>query len=230
MHVSGYEIEVNRKAVKHLRLMVYPTTGLIRVSAPLYVDEQYIRSFVESRLGWIEQKLKQPRAHPQAEELQYVSGEYIPLEGTQYLLKVSEDSPPIRIRLAEAEVIELSIPAGTSQALRKAIFKEWYRVRLEQRIIPLMRRWQAEMGVSENHWATKQMKTRWGTCNTKAKRIWINLELAKRSDRCLEYIIVHELAHLIERKHDKVFYAIMDKYLPDWKLRKQELNNHTLLS
>jgi len=120
--------------------------------------------------------------------------------------------------------IDLYEKPGTPIVHRPLMMQEWYRARLKARIEPLIRKWQEIIGVQIKEWSVKKMKTRWGTCNIKAKRIWINLELAKKPEDCLEYIIVHELLHLIEKHHNDNFKALMNKYLPDWRVRKDLLN------
>lgn len=224
IEVGSYIIELKRNDIKTLRLTLYPATGVIRVSAPKHLEEGQIRDFVESRLGWIKQKLaSKPEVHIGAEP-QYISGETHFLAGKAYTLNVQENACVPKISILPDKIIEMSVCAGTTPLWRKAFMKEWNRVRLEQRIAPLMLKWQVIIGVKPNKSATKQMKTRWGSCNIAAKRIWISLELAKKSDHLLEYIIVHELVHLLERGHNAVFYGYMDKFLPDWRERRKELN------
>lgn len=224
IEIGSYTIELKRKEIKTLRLTLYPATGVIKVSAPKHIDEQRIRDFVEMRLGWIKQKLAgKPEVHYKP-ELQYISGEKHYLDGVEYTLNVQENARVTKLCILPDNIIGMSVCAGSTPLWRKAFMKEWYRIRLEHRIAPLMQKWQVIIGVKASKWATKQMKTRWGSCNITAKRIWISLELAKKSDSLLEYIIVHELVHLLERGHNAVFYAYMDKFLPDWRERRKELN------
>lgn len=159
---------------------------------------------------------------------EYITGESHYLEGRRYLLNVISGSSINMIKLRNNTHIDLYVKADTPIWHRPVMIQEWYRARLKVRIEPLIIKWQETFGVQINDWSVKQMKTRWGTCNTKAKRIWINLELAKKPEDCLEYIIVHELLHLLERNHNDVFRAYMDKYLPDWKVRKDMLNHFPL--
>ena len=222
--IGDYAIDVVRKDIKNLHLAVYPHSGRIRLSAPLHVDDETIRLHLESKLSWINKHLSRFQEVKPLPLCEYSTGESHYLEGRRYLLNVITNSSINMIRLRNDTHIDLFIRKDTPAWHRPKMLQEWYRARLKIRIEPLLSKWQEIIGVQVNEWNIKQMKTRWGTCNTKAKRIWINLELAKKTEDCLEYIIVHELLHLLERKHNEVFRAYMDKYLPDWKNRKDVLN------
>ena len=126
--------------------------------------------------------------------------------------------------VSAGDMLSLQVQPGTDRAGRKRALEGYYRELLHGRIPELLAVWEPAMGVSAREWRTKRMKTRWGTCNIAARRIWLNLELAKKSDRCLEYVVVHELTHLLERNHTKRFYVLMDRFLPDWRERRDELN------
>ncbi len=222
--VGDYTIDVIRKDIKNIHLSIYPPTGRIRLAVPNHINDETIRRYIASKSGWIKKHLAEFEQTERPPQLEYVSGESHYLAGKRYLLNVIPDSRINRIRLRDNAYIELSVRPGTSSSYRSQMLQEWYRARLKVRIQPLIQKWQEIIGVQINEWAVKQMKTRWGTCNTRAKRIWINLELAKRSEESLEYIIVHELMHLLERHHNEKFKALMDKYLPDWRVRKERLN------
>ncbi|MDD4310269.1 MAG: SprT family zinc-dependent metalloprotease [Candidatus Cloacimonetes bacterium] len=218
-----HRIELIRKEIKTLRITVYSATGRIVVTAPKNMEEQKIWSFVEAKMPWIKQKLSKTALIEPKPDLSYTSGEYHRLEGKNYRLEVIEGNFINRISVV-SDTIQLQVQPGTSMLRRKDLLEALYRQRLGQRMQSIAIRWQQIMGVKADEWRIKKMKTRWGSCNIKAKRININLELAKKSDECLEYIIVHELGHFFERYHNAIFYGVMDKYLPDWKKRKQDLN------
>ncbi len=226
--IGEYTIDVVRKDIKKLNLAVYPPHGRIRISVPRQLDDDTIRRHLEAKLDWIRKhvaRIEQMEHHPQSV---YASGESHYLEGRQYLLQVISDSPRYMIKIRENTYIDLYEKPGTPISFRPLMMQEWYRVHLKVRIAPLIKKWQLIIGVQIRQWAVKRMKTRWGTCNINAKRIWINLELAKRSDESLEYIIVHELMHLLERHHNRHFESLMDNYLPDWRSRKENLDRFDL--
>jgi len=157
-----------------------------------------------------------------------VSGESHYFQGRRYLLDVVERNggPPVRLR--GNRTLELAARPGASAGERKATLERWYRRVLRPEIAVLIEKWQPVIGVEVDHWGIKKMKTRWGTCNTEARRIWLNLELAKKPPQCLEYIVVHELVHLLERHHNDHFRALMDEFLPPWRLHRAELNRAPL--
>lgn len=214
--LQGHSIELERKRVKNINLAVYPATGRIRVSVPLRMDEERVRQFLQSRLGWIERQLA--KVKPQVSQ-SYESGSTHQLEGKSFILNLIPDASSNRIQLQEGH-IDLYLKPGRSSEHVAKLLQEWYRARLKARVQPLMNKWQRILGVQVSAWNIKQMKTKWGSCNTRDKRIWLNLELAKKCDAYLEYVIVHELVHLLERGHNARFYGLLDKYLPDWRQRK----------
>jgi predicted metal-dependent hydrolase len=226
--VGDYTIDVVRKDIKNLHLAVYPPHGRIRIAAPLQVDDETIRLHIVSKLSWIKKHITKFQQVERLSMREYITGESHYLEGRRYLLNVITGSSINMIKLRNNTHIDLYVKTDTPVWHRPVMIQEWYRARLKVRIEPLVTKWQETIGVQINDWSVKQMKTRWGTCNTKAKRIWINLELAKKPEDCLEYIIVHELLHVLERNHNDVFRSNMDKYLPDWRVRKDTLNRFPL--
>jgi predicted metal-dependent hydrolase len=221
--VGDYSIEIVRKNIRNMHLRVYAPDGRIRLSAPWRQDEDTIRRFVSSKLAWIGKHIDEIQSRERVSESEYITGESLWLEGQRYLLNVISGSAFYRIHIRDDIYIDLYMKALTDKIKRGELLSEWYRARLKARIEPLMAKWHKIMGVEVKEWSVKRMKTKWGTCNITAKRIWINLELAKKPERCLEYIIVHELLHLVEKHHNDVFKAHMDRLLPDWRMRKKEL-------
>ena len=140
---------------------------------------------------------------------------------------VYHDGPP-RVALRNNTKIDLIVRTGSDAAKREQVLLEWYRRKLKEAIPPLIAKWEPVVGVEVAEWGVRRMKTKWGTCNVEARRIWLNLELAKTSPHCLEYIIVHEMVHLLERNHTDRFVAYMNRFMPQWKLYRDELNRGPL--
>lgn len=224
IEVSNFSIDVIRKSIKNMHLSVYPPTGRVRIAAPLNVDDEAVKLFAISKLSWIKknqrkfemQDRQMPRIFEQRESHYF--------EGKRYLLRVTEQNAPPRVEIKTKTYIDLFIRPNATVEQRQNCINEWYRKQLKNQIPQLIEKWEPIIGVSVSDWGVKQMKTKWGTCNIEQKRIWINLELAKKPYNCLEYIIVHEMIHLIERHHNDNFLAHLDKNLPKWKLYKDELN------
>ena len=223
LHLNDITIDVVLKDIKNVHLSVYPPSGRVRIAAPLRMSLDNIRIYAISKLGWIKSQqkkfLEQVREAPR--EFLYKEGHYF--LGKRYLLKIVEhDAPPLVA--IKHNTIELHVRPNTDLQKRQVIMDEWYRQRLKEVAPPIIEKWEKIMGVSINELAIKKMKTKWGTCNREVKRIWLNLELAKKPFHCIEYIVVHELVHLLERSHNAIFIAYMDNYLPEWKQLKNELN------
>lgn len=227
LEIGPITMQLNRKAIKNLHISVLPPDGRVRVSAPESMTETAIRMAVISRLPWIKKQQSDFAKQPRQSDREMVSGECHYLWGKRYRLNVVERSGRHEVKIGRGK-IHLYVNAGTSLENRALVLSEYCRVALKARIVSLLEYWQSEMGVEAASWGVKKMKTKWGSCNTEAKRIWLNLELAKKPPECLEYILVHELVHLLERKHSERFKAYMDKFLPDWKERRNLLNRMPL--
>jgi predicted metal-dependent hydrolase len=216
-------IDVVRKNIKNMHLAVYPPTGRVRISVPLRIDDEAVRLFAISKISWIRKHqrnfLAQDR-QPQ-KQLEYRESHYF--QGKRYLLRIIEKEEKPKVIL-NSNYIELYVRPNSTAQQRQIIINEWYREELKKLIPLLIEKWEIRIGVKANEWKIKQMKTRWGTCNIEKKRVWLNLELAKKPLHCLEYVVVHELIHLIERHHNARFLALMGKYIPQWKFYKEELN------
>lgn len=223
IRVSGVSVQIVRKAIKNLHLGVYPPHGRVRVAAPLRVSDDAVRLAVIEKLGWIKRQqakfLGQDRQTPR----EYAARESHYYLGRRYLLNiVSSDAPP-RIGIRNATTIDLHIWKNADAKQREGVLQEWYRQQLKEMIPPLVEKWERIVGVNVADWRVKLMKTKWGSCSIQARRVWLNLELVKRPIHCLEYIIVHEMVHLLERHHNERFKAHMDKFMPQWRHRKNEL-------
>ncbi|WP_082455727.1 M48 family metallopeptidase [Hymenobacter sp. AT01-02] len=163
-------------------------------------------------------------AREQLPLLTYVTGEMHLYQGTPHTLRMHPTTGPAKVVLQEPGYLDLHAPLTSTTAQRAQALAHWYRQRLREQLPALLEKWQPIVGVQANAWAIKQMKTRWGTCNIQARRIWLNLELIKRPLPCLEYVVVHELTHLHERYHNAHFWGLMDRFMPDWRQHKAELN------
>ncbi|MCD6380463.1 M48 family metallopeptidase [bacterium] len=225
--VDNITIDVVRKNIKNLHLAVYPPYGRVRIATPRHIDDEALRLFAISKLSWIKKhrsKFKQQKCQSPRE---YVSGESHYYKGQRYLLNVIYQKAPFRNKaeIRNKKYLDLYVREGSNKQQRRRVLTEWYRHQLKYLIPGLIEKWEGTIGVKTNDWGVKRMKTKWGTCNVRAKRVWINLELAKRPPQCLEYILVHELVHLLERNHNIRFTSYMDKFLSNWRFIKEELNS-----
>lgn len=225
--IHNLAIDVVKKHVKNLNLSVHAPDGHVKLSVPHHINTDEIRSFVTSKLPWIrkqQRKMEQRIPRDPVAPPKYVAGESHFYIGEKYSLKVVEEhTKKQRMEINENREMVMFVQPGKDRASRLKIMKEFYRAYLKQKIPLLVAKWEPIMGVKVKEWGVKQMKTRWGTCNPKARRVWLNLELGKHSAGCLDYIVVHEMTHLLEKKHSQRFYQLMDEFLPDWKERKEEL-------
>lgn len=216
-------IDVELKDIKNVHLSVYPPNGKVKISAPSRMDIDTIRIFAINKLQWI--KKQQDILKNQARETQreYITKESHYFLGKRYLLNLYEQETKPRVELTHSEII-LYVRPSTTPEKKKKILEEWYREQLKNIVPKLIDKWEEEVGVRINDFGIKKMKTKWGTCNTETKKIWLNLELAKKPVECLEYIIAHELVHLIERRHNERFIRVMNEVMPKWKYYRDELN------
>jgi predicted metal-dependent hydrolase len=226
--VSGIAVDVVRKDIKNLHLGVYPPHGRVRVAAPLVVNDEAVRLAVIDKLGWIKRQKAKFAQQPRQSQREMVNGESHYFLGQRYRLRVHEQDGPARIALRGVASLDLFVRRGTSTDQREAILLRWHREQLKTLIPPLIYRWQPILGVHVAHWGVKKMKTKWGSCNPALRRVWFNLELAKQPVQCLEYIVVHELVHLLERHHDERFMALMETHMPQWRQYRQMLSRTPL--
>lgn len=222
--VSNITIDVVRKDIKNLHLAVYPPTGRVRIATPLKIDDEAVRLFAISKLSWIKKHRQSFAKQRRETKREYVSGESHYFEGHRYLLNVIYRNATPKVVIRNKTYLDLYVRPNSSTAQRERVMTEWYRGRLKNKIPTLIEKWQRLIGVQVDDWKVKRMKTKWGTCKAELKQIWLNLELAKKPTSCLEYIIVHELVHLLERHHNDRFIALMDKFMPQWRFHQAELN------
>lgn len=221
---SNLSIDVVRKDIKNMHLAVYPPTGRVRIAAPLGVNDEAVRLFAISKIAWIRKHQRNFVSQDRQSPREYKQRESHYFQGKRYLLRITEQEAPARVKLKSKTYIDIFVRPNSTMEQKQSILNEWYRRELKKLIPELIEKWEQKIGVKVSDWQVKQMKTKWGTCNIEEKRIWINLELAKKPLHCLEYIIVHEMLHLIERHHNDRFMALMEKYMPQWKFFKEELN------
>jgi len=224
IQVAGLEIEIVRKAIKNLHIAVYPPDGRVRVATPLRLDDEAVRLAVIDRLRWIRRQREAMIAQPRESEREMVTGESHYFLGRRYRLTVVERPGAARVELKGMRRLCLYVPPGTEATKRREILERWYRKELKKLIPDLIEKWASIVGVEITAWGVKRMRTKWGSCNREAGRIWINLELVKKPLQCLEYVIVHEMVHMIHRQHDAEFMSLMDRYLPQWRNYRAALN------
>ncbi len=227
MTIRGIEVLVLRKKIKNLHLNVLPPNGAVRVSAPLNMNDDAIHTFLATRLSWIKKQQAKFKGQERQTIRKFVSGESHYFLGKRYLLEVQYvDGKPKgpKVKILNKKKIVLEVKPGSDSKKREQVLQNWYRKKLREILTPMIKEWQKKIGVEVNFWGIRQMKTKWGSCNEKTKRIWLNLELIKKPEYCIEYVVVHELLHLLERTHNDRFVQLLDKHLPKWRSTKDELN------
>lgn len=217
-----------RKPIKNLHLGVYPPHGRVRVAAPLRVSDDAVRLAVVGKLGWIKRQRARFEAQPRQSAREMVSGESHYFLGRRYRLQVIYADCASEVRLRGQRKMEIRVRPGTTIEQRERVLNRWHRQQLRALVPSLLAKWQPVLGVEAAEWGIKRMKTKWGTCNAQVRRIWLNSELAKKPAQCLEYIVVHELVHLLERHHGERFVALMNQHMPNWKRYRGELNAEPL--
>lgn len=229
LEVGGIQAEVTRKNIRNLNIRVYAAERKVKISAPLRATDRMIRNFAESRMEWVHGHFRRQKELPVIKELDFVSGDEIPVFGETASLEVVPRQGKTEVFYNEkAGRLKVYIRPAYGKERRKKAVKEWYRKRLKTEIPLLIQKYEGPMGVEVAEFGVKQMKTRWGTCNIRDRRIWLNLHLAEYPAHCLEYVVVHEMAHLKERLHTKRFYRIVEEQMPAWKETEDYLNRFSL--
>ena len=222
--VNKFPVEVEWKPIKNIHLTVYPPNARVHVSAPKQMTEDAVRLFLISKLSWIQRQTETLQNQDRQTPREYVSGENHYFKGFRYRLNVIERDAPPKVELQGRQYIKLYVRPQATLDKKAEVMREWYRQELKQVLAPMVEKWETILQVKASHWEIKQMKTLWGNCNAKTKRLIFNLELAKKPLHCIEYIVAHELAHLIERLHTNRFRALLDTHLLAWRQIKDELN------
>ena len=226
--VQDIRVRIVRKDIKNLHLAVYPPDGMVRVSVPRHITNDNVRLAVISKLSWIRKQQEKFTMQPRQSRREMVTGESHYLFGRRYLLELVERHGRHEISEKNNTTLVLCVNPGTSESNRRLVINEWYRNHLKEKIPGLLTKWEPVIGKEVREWGVKRMKTRWGSCNRTARRIWLNLELAKKPMECLEYVLVHELAHLRERHHNDRFRKLMDQFMPKWRMYRDLLNSAPL--
>lgn len=224
--VADIRVEVWWKAVKRINLVVYAADGRVRISVPYATPLAFVQQTVFRRLSWIKSQQNKFLNRAIPVQLQFADGEQHSFLGKEYPLFIVESGSRHFVSFEPSAGITLHLRSDSTKQQRQRLLDKWYREQLGSHIPRLLKHWQPLVGKDVYEFRIKKMKTRWGTCNINARRIWLNLELIKKEVKCLEYIIVHEMVHLLEAGHTDTFYAHLDRLLPDWhsrdKLLKQE--------
>jgi hypothetical protein len=223
LQLGDIAVRIVRKNIKNVHLGVYPPAGGVRIAAPTRMSEAAIRVLAISKLGWIKQQRKAFQAQERETARAYVSGESHYLWGKRYLLTVEErpQSPAIAVKHSR---LVLRVRPDTAIAKRQVLMDDWYRQQVKQAVPSLLAKWESRLGVKAARFLARRMRTKWGSCNAAAGNISLNSDLAKKPPECLEYIVVHELAHLIEPTHNARFVAMMDRAMPHWQHHRRQLN------
>tara|TARA_Y100001954_G_C15696807_1_gene545694 strand:+ start:183 stop:881 length:699 start_codon:yes stop_codon:yes gene_type:complete len=214
--VGNINIEVTHKHIKNIHLSVHPPNGKVTISAPSRMDLNSIRVYALGKLGWIKNKQKKIVAQKREPIRDYINRESHYFKGERYLMKIINVNAAPKVELSK-NYIELYVRPNSTREKRMQVMDNWYREYLKIEISKLIDKWESKIGVKVSEFRIKKMKTRWGSCNINKKRIWLNLELAKKPFECLEYVVIHEMVHLLEAKHNNRFYILLDKFYPRWK-------------
>lgn len=223
MQIGDLVINLVRKDIKNLYIKVYPPNGEVRIVAPRYLDEATIAKFAIAKQDWIAKKRQQYQGRALISPPKYKSGEIHYYKGDRLILQVIEHQASPKVIIRDGQYLDLYLRKGSTTEKRERVLLDWYRQQLKAELPDIIAKWSQIIGVKINDWGVKKMKTRWGTCNTQAKRIWLNLELIKKPHHCLEYVVVHELVHLLERGHGDCFQAYMTQFMPNWQRYQEDL-------
>lgn len=225
--VANIPVEVVKKNIKNLHLSVLPPDGKVRVSAPETLSDDAIAMFVRTKIGWIRKQQEKFELQPRQSERQYVSGETLYVWGRQYFLRVEYSYKGNSLVLSGDNAI-LTVRKESTVKQRETFVNEWYRTLLKAEVEKYLPKWEKITGLQCSSWQSKYMTTKWGTCNTSTRKIWLNLQLAKKPIECLEYVILHELVHLKIRNHGTEFVAEMNRYMQNWREIRNQLNESKL--
>lgn len=225
MDVSELKIEVNRKNIKNIHLGVYPPEGKIRVAAPQDTTDEKVRLLITSKIPWIKKQQKKFLEQPRQSKREYVTGESHYFLGERYLLNVEHVPSNERLEIKKKHQIDMYVNKTKPIEKRQRMMEDFYRSALKKQLKLLVEKWEPLIGVEVQESYVRKMKTKWGSSNPKDKRIWLNLELGKQPVECLEYVVVHEMVHFLEKKHTAKFFELMNQFLPDWQKYRNELNN-----
>ncbi len=226
--IASVTVEVARKNIKNIHLAVNPPIGRVSIAAPLQVSDDVIRRLVISKLGWIRRNQRNFENQERFSPREYKEKESHYFQGRRYLLRINETEKSGWVDLKGKIYLDMYVNNNASLEYKQKVLNEWYRKELKKLLPEMIKFWENKIGIKVDFWGVKQMKTKWGSCNIEKKRIWLNLELAKKPIRSLKYILVHEMVHLLERHHNDKFKKHMHRYMPWWRQLKDELNKMPL--
>jgi predicted metal-dependent hydrolase len=223
IQLGDITVDVVRKNIKNIHLSVYPPTGKVRISAPTEMNLDTIRVFAVSKLGWIRKQQLKLQEQERETPREYLNRESHYVWGKRYLLQVIEENNVPSVELKHSWMV-LRVRPGTEEWKKQAIVEEWYRNQVKQAVPELLAKWEAHIGEKVERFFVQRMKTKWGSCTPHKKHIRLNTDLAKKPPQCLEYIVVHEMIHLLEPTHNERFRALMEQFMPKWQFYREELN------
>lgn len=224
LSLGDVTVEVVLKNIKNIHLSVFPPTGRVRISAPARMELETIRLFALSKLGWIRAQQRKVQAQPREPAREYLERESHYVWGERYLLEVYERPEAPKVELSH-KALRLWVKPGAALSAREAFLEGWYRGQLREAALPLIATWQTRLQVEVESLVVRRMKTRWGSCTPARRSIRLNTDLAKKPPVCLEYVVVHELMHLLEPSHNRRFVSLMNQHLPNWTAYRDELNS-----
>jgi predicted metal-dependent hydrolase len=224
LKLGDVAVDVVRKDIKNVHLSVYPPTGRVRISAPARMSLDTIRLFAISKLDWIKQQQRKFQEQERETPREYLERESHYVWGKRYLLTVSEHDQAPGVALKHSQML-LVVRPGTDEERRETILEAWYREELKSAVPPVIQRWEPLIGVKVDRVFVQRMKTKWGSCNPGSRSIRLNTDLAKKPRQCLEYMVVHEMVHLLEPTHNARFVALMDRLMPQWRVFREQLNH-----
>jgi predicted metal-dependent hydrolase len=225
VELGNITIDVVRKDIKNVHLSVHPPSGRVTISAPSRMTLDTLRVFAISKLAWIRQQQHKLQEQERETQREYLDRESHYAWGRRYLLKVIETDQRVSVELSHGRIV-FRVHPETTRVKRQAILEEWYREQIKQAVPPLFAKWAPIIGVLVvPRLYVQRMKTKWGSCNSRARNIRLNTELAKKPRECLEYVVVHEMLHLLEATHNRRFVALMDQFMPKWQFYRDSLNH-----
>ncbi len=227
LEFGGIAVEVVQKDIKNVHLSVHPPHGRVTIAAPLRMSMDTIRVFAVSRIGWIRQQQAKLLGQEREAPREYLDRESHYVWGKRYLLRMEEHDGPPAITLKPRWMV-MRLRPGADDARKRAVLEEWYREQIKLAVPPLLAKWEPVLGVTVKRFFVQRMKTKWGSCSPERQGIRLNTELARKPPECLEYIVVHEMAHLIERHHNDRFGVLLSGCLPHWRQLRQVLNGAPL--
>lgn len=224
IQIGEMAVEVVRKNIKNVHLSVHPPVGRVTISAPIHMKLDAIRVFAVAKVGWIRQQQALMKSQDRETPREIINRESHYVWGERYLMKVIEGDYSASISLNHKHIIFRVRPAWHEDK-KHELLDSWYRAQLAEALPGILQKWEKKIGVRVNGFFVRRMKTKWGSCNPSARTIRLNTDLAKKPRECLEYVVVHELVHLLEPSHNDRFIQLMDRYMPKWQSHRQLLNS-----